>query len=112
MASHLNQAFTLKKFTYVAITMAVFGMLLVDQTSARYLDDECRGVMGNRDLYEYIVRICDDCENIFRKNSIGAKCRKNCFYNLDFMWCVHATERTDEIEHLNRAMSVIRVGRK
>ncbi|KAK7014125.1 hypothetical protein SK128_028369, partial [Halocaridina rubra] len=81
-------------------------------TSARYLDDECPGVMGNRDLYEKVVRICDDCSNIFRMNDVGSRCRENCFYNVDFLWCVYATERHGEIDQLNRWMSILKAGRK
>nr|QOI58508.1 gonad-inhibiting hormone precursor [Lysmata vittata] len=96
----------------VATAILIVSLLLVSGTSARYLDDECPGVMGNRDLYEKVARVCDDCSNIFRKNDVGARCRKDCFYNEDFLWCVYATERYDDVEQLNRWMSILKAGRK
>nr|QOI58734.1 gonad-inhibiting hormone precursor [Lysmata vittata] len=112
MPAQLRQRVSLRSLTSVLVTLAVFGLLVADETSARFLDDECKGVMGNRDLYEKVVRICDDCDNIFRLNNIGHKCRKNCFYNMDFLWCVYATERREELDQLNRSMSILRAGRK
>nr|ACS35348.1 vitellogenesis-inhibiting hormone [Rimicaris kairei] len=93
----------------------VISLLLITGTSARNLydlDTECPGVMGNRDLYEKVVRVCDDCSNIFRENDVGTRCRKECFFNVDFLWCVYATERHGDVEQLNRWMSILRAGRK
>nr|ANQ38671.1 MIH/VIH2 preproprotein [Chorismus antarcticus] len=107
-----QQGLSLKRFLYVAVMVALFGLQFVDQTSARFLDDECRGVMGNRDLYEKVARVCDDCVNIFRNSNVGPKCRTNCFYNEDFLWCVIATQRKNDLDQMNRSMSILRAGRK
>nr|ARN17964.1 MIH/VIH precursor [Caridion steveni] len=96
----------------VLAALLVTSVFLVTGTTARYIDDECPGVMGNRDLYEKVVRVCDDCSNIFRMNDVGTRCRKDCFYNVDFLWCVYATERHGDVEQLNRWMSILRAGRK
>ncbi|KAK7008550.1 hypothetical protein SK128_016279 [Halocaridina rubra] len=84
----------------------------MDQASALYLDDECKGVMGNRDLYEYLAKVCDDCANVYRSHELGQKCRQECFFNKDFVQCALSIERRAEMENLNRAMSIIRAGRK
>nr|ANQ38670.1 MIH/VIH1 preproprotein [Chorismus antarcticus] len=110
MVTRTVQDFSIQRVLVAAVL--VVSLILVSGTSARYLDDECPGVMGNRDLYEKVVRVCDDCSNIFRMNDVGSRCKKDCFYNEDFLWCVYATERHGEVDQLNRWMSILKAGRK
>ncbi|XP_066982368.1 molt-inhibiting hormone-like [Macrobrachium rosenbergii] len=110
MVNQTTQGISAQRVLVTALV--IISLFLVSGTSARYLDDECPGVMGNRDLYEKVVRVCDDCSNIFRMNDMGTRCRKDCFYNVDFLWCVYATERHGDVDQLNRWMSILRAGRK
>lgn len=36
--------------------------------------------------------------------------RKNCFMNIDFLWCVYASERHEEKDDLTRYVSILRAG--
>lgn len=38
-------------------------------------EEECRDIAGNRDLFEEVARVCNDCQNIFRSSKIGDACR-------------------------------------
>ncbi|XP_042887192.1 molt-inhibiting hormone-like isoform X2 [Penaeus japonicus] len=95
-----------------ALVAVVLSGLLSSPASARFIDDECVGAMGNRNIYDKVARVCDDCSNIFRLPNVGESCRKNCFYNEDFLWCVMASERHAEVEQFNRWISILKAGRK
>lgn len=112
MASPRRTPSILKKACQVALVAAVLYGLLTAPASARFIDDECVGAMGNRNIYEKVARVCDDCSNIFRLPNVGESCRRNCFYNEDFLWCIMASERHAEVEQFNRWISILKAGRK
>lgn len=65
--------------TWLAIVIVVVGTsLFFDTTSASFIDGTCRGVMGNRDIYKKVVRVCEDCTNIFRLPGLDGMCRYPC----------------------------------
>ncbi|XP_047482810.1 molt-inhibiting hormone-like [Penaeus chinensis] len=112
MASPRGTSSIFKKACQVALVAAVLSGLLSSPASARFIDDECVGAMGNRNIYEKVARVCDDCSNIFRLPNVGESCRRNCFYNEDFLWCIMASERHAEVEQFNRWISILKAGRK
>nr|XP_045589407.1 molt-inhibiting hormone-like [Procambarus clarkii] len=82
------------------------------QAKGLFVDDECAGVAGNRDIYQKVLWVCQDCSNIFRNHDVEVKCRKDCFYNSDFLWCVYASERHQDLEQFKRWISILRGARK
>ncbi|KAA0185225.1 hypothetical protein HAZT_HAZT011679 [Hyalella azteca] len=73
-------------------------------------DQECRDIAGNRDLYDEVARVCNDCQNLFRVSNIGPACRKNCFWNEEFKLCAEALQLSSELPELIRKIHVIKVG--
>lgn len=57
------------------LLVAIVGSVLVEQSSARFSFEECPGMMGNRDVYDKVEQVCDDCYNIFRNEELAVNCR-------------------------------------
>ncbi|XP_071548133.1 gonad-inhibiting hormone-like [Panulirus ornatus] len=112
MVSQAALGLSAQRVRVLVVAAVVLGGFVAQETSARFIDHECVGAMGNRDIYEKVVWVCDDCANIFRNNNVGESCKKNCFYNMDFQWCVYATERHGDMEHFKRWVSILSAGRK
>ncbi|XP_047482684.1 molt-inhibiting hormone [Penaeus indicus] len=97
--------------TWLAIVIVVVGTsLFFDTASASFIDGTCRGVMGNRDIYKKVVRVCEDCTNIFRLPGLDGMCRDRCFYNEWFLICLKAANREDEIEKFKVWISILNAG--
>nr|QBC73647.1 VIH- MIH family peptide 2 [Oratosquilla oratoria] len=50
----------------------------------------CRGRSSYPQYYAIISRMCDDCTNLTRDNSVYVNCRENCFRNELFNTCMNA----------------------
>ncbi|XP_063887690.1 molt-inhibiting hormone-like [Scylla paramamosain] len=109
MMSCANSKFSYQRMWLLAVVvMAALWSLSVQRTAARMIDDECPNLIGNRDLYEKVDWICEDCANIFRKIRMGYRCRRNCFYNEEFTWCISATENTEHKKELMQWVAILR----
>ncbi|XP_063591958.1 crustacean hyperglycemic hormone-like [Penaeus indicus] len=47
----------------------------------------CTGVY-DRELLVRLDRVCEDCYNLYRDVGVAAECRRNCFHNEVFLYCV------------------------
>nr|AAL33882.1 gonad-inhibiting hormone [Metapenaeus ensis] len=94
--------------TFVAVM--VWASLLVDESSAFSIDYTCTGAMGNRDIYNKVSRVCDDCANIYRLPGLDGMCRNRCFNNFWFMICLRAAKREDEIDKFRVWISILNPG--
>nr|AAK58133.2 prepro-gonad-inhibiting hormone [Nephrops norvegicus]QBX89053.1 molt inhibiting hormone [Nephrops norvegicus] len=112
MVTRVASGFSVQRVWLLLVIVVVLCGSVTQQASAWFTNDECPGVMGNRDLYEKVAWVCNDCANIFRINDVGVKCKKDCFHNMDFLWCVYATERHGEIDQFRKWISILRAGRK
>lgn len=65
----------LQRLVLLTVVAAVAVSFLSQQVSGMFIDEDCPGMMGNRDIYEKVVWVCDDCANIFRNNDVGQRCR-------------------------------------
>ncbi|ROT81029.1 molt-inhibiting hormone [Penaeus vannamei] len=94
--------------TWLAIVLVMVGIsLFFDTASALFMDGSCRGLMGNRDIYKKVVRVCEDCTNIFRLPGLDGLCRNRCFYNEWFLVCLKAANREGEIENFRVWVSIL-----
>nr|O76534.1 RecName: Full=Probable molt-inhibiting hormone; AltName: Full=MEE-MIH; Flags: Precursor [Metapenaeus ensis]AAC27452.1 putative eyestalk molt-inhibiting hormone [Metapenaeus ensis] len=98
------------RFWLTAVVMVVVGALLLDTASASYIENTCRGVMGNRDIYKKVVRVCEDCTNIFRLPGLDGMCRDRCFNNEWFLVCLKAANRDDELDKFKVWISILNPG--
>nr|O61389.1 RecName: Full=Molt-inhibiting hormone; Short=MIH; Flags: Precursor [Metacarcinus magister]AAC38984.1 molt-inhibiting hormone precursor [Metacarcinus magister] len=94
------------------VVLAALWSISVQRATARVINDDCPNLIGNRDLYKRVEWICEDCSNIFRNTGMATLCRKNCFFNEDFLWCVYATERTEEMSQLRQWVGILGAGRE
>ncbi|KAK3869402.1 hypothetical protein Pcinc_025293 [Petrolisthes cinctipes] len=75
-------------------------------------DGGCPGRIGNRRIYDEVIQVCSDCSNVFRDTRLFRKCRRNCFFNDEFIMCLRVTERVDELETFLGLISQLNAGRK
>nr|AUN35183.1 MIH-VIH family peptide 1 [Metopograpsus thukuhar] len=99
-----------KTWLVTVVVLAVLWSIGVQRTAAGLINDECPNVIGNRDIYKKVDWICEDCANIFRTSGLANLCRSNCFRNMDFLWCVYASERQAEKDELTRYVSILSAG--
>ncbi|XP_042887189.1 molt-inhibiting hormone-like [Penaeus japonicus] len=98
--------------TWLLITIVAAGACLDPGfSSASILDSNCRGAMGNRDIYTKVERVCEDCTNLYRLPQLDGLCRNRCFNNQWFLLCLKATERQDELENFRLWISILNAGR-
>nr|XP_027236903.1 molt-inhibiting hormone-like [Penaeus vannamei] len=103
-------SFSLQRI-WLALVIAVVGAsIFFDSASASFIDGSCRGVMGNREIYKKVVRVCEDCTNIFRLPGLDVMCRDRCFHNEWFLLCLNAANREDEIENFKVWISILSAG--
>nr|P83636.2 RecName: Full=Molt-inhibiting hormone; Short=MIH; Flags: Precursor [Faxonius limosus] len=106
MVNQVAQCFTVRR-----VWLVVVVGLLVHQTTARYVFEECPGVMGNRALHGKVTRVCEDCYNVFRDTDVLAGCRKGCFSSEMFKLCLLAMERVEEFPDFKRWIGILNAGR-
>nr|QIJ58485.1 Molt-inhibiting hormone [Chaceon quinquedens] len=112
MMSRANSRFSCQRTWLLSVVvLAALWSFSVQRAAARVISDDCPNLIGNRDLYKKVEWICEDCSNIFRNTGMTSLCRKNCFFNEDFLWCVYATERSEEMTQLKRWVSILGAGR-
>ncbi|XP_045595777.1 crustacean hyperglycemic hormone [Procambarus clarkii] len=67
----------------------------------------CQGTFDKK-LYNELNRICEDCQNIYRRDSqLAMKCKDNCFKNSWFEECVNSLLLNDQMENYNKKISYI-----
>nr|AEM45616.1 moult inhibiting hormone XO preproprotein [Tuerkayana celeste] len=111
MMSRAESRFASQRTWLVAVAvLAVLWSIGVQRAAGGIINDECPNLIGNRDIYRKVDWICEDCANIFRVDGLAALCRKNCFMNFDFLWCVSASERLAEKDELTRFVTILRAG--
>ncbi|XP_071548134.1 molt-inhibiting hormone-like [Panulirus ornatus] len=104
-------SFSLQR-VWLLLLVALVGSFLVEQSSARYVFNECPGIIGNRDLYSKVERVCRDCYNLFRDDMLEVSCRKDCFVSRKFGFCLVALFRSHEHKDFHRWISILNAGRK
>ncbi|KAL7637774.1 UNVERIFIED_CONTAM: hypothetical protein RMT77_011386 [Armadillidium vulgare] len=72
----------------------------------------CLGVLGNRDLYDDVSRICSDCQNVFRDKNVESKCRSDCFSTSYFETCIMALDLAEKISDYKLHASILKEGKK
>ncbi|XP_050699639.1 molt-inhibiting hormone-like [Eriocheir sinensis] len=108
MVSRAQSRFSSQRTWLVAaVVLAVLCSFGVQRAAAGIINAECPNMIGNRDIYKKVDWICEDCANIFRIDGLGMLCRKNCFRNIDFLWCVYASERHAQKDDLTRYVSIL-----
>nr|AUN35184.1 MIH-VIH family peptide 2 [Metopograpsus thukuhar] len=109
MMSRSESRFASQKSRLVAVAvMAVLWSIGVQWVAA---GRECSNLNGNRDIFRVVDWICEDCHNIFRGRNLATLCRRNCFWNTDFLWCVNSTERHSQRDDLTRFVAILNARR-
>nr|AFH36334.1 molt-inhibiting hormone [Scylla paramamosain] len=112
MMSRANSRFSRQRTWLLAVVLlAALWSSSLQQAAARVINDDCPNLIGNRDLYKKVEWICDDCANIYRITGMASLCRKDCFFNEDFLWCVSAIERSEEMTQLKQWVRILGAGR-
>nr|P55321.1 RecName: Full=Molt-inhibiting hormone; Short=MIH; Flags: Precursor [Callinectes sapidus]AAA69029.1 molt-inhibiting hormone precursor [Callinectes sapidus] len=112
MMSLAHSKFSCQRTRLLAVVLlAALWSSSLQQAAARVINDDCPNLIGNRDLYKKVEWICDDCANIYRSTGMASLCRKDCFFNEDFLWCVRATERSEDLAQLKQWVTILGAGR-
>ncbi|XP_071548136.1 molt-inhibiting hormone-like [Panulirus ornatus] len=109
-AARTVPGFSLQKVQLILLVV-LLGCIMMGQCSARFSFNECPGIFGNRDAYDKVEQVCDDCYNLFRDEELSGKCRANCFLNNYFFVCLFAMERESELKDFSRRLSILNAGR-
>nr|AWK57526.1 molt-inhibiting hormone-like 1 [Cherax quadricarinatus] len=56
------------------VWLLVLIALVVQQSTARFIEDDCPGVVGNRNVHSMVMRVCEDCYNVFRHPEVAVGC--------------------------------------
>ncbi|XP_042887188.1 molt-inhibiting hormone-like [Penaeus japonicus] len=92
--------------------VAAGSCLFPELSSANILYSSCRGVMGNRDIYSKVERVCNDCTNLYRLPQLDGLCRNRCFNNQWFLLCLNSAKREDELNNFRLWISILNAGRE
>ncbi|XP_042868659.1 crustacean hyperglycemic hormones-like [Penaeus japonicus] len=65
--------------------LSLAGAESVNKRSISY--GSCTGVY-DRELVGRLDNVCEDCYNLYRDVEVAADCRRNCFHNEVFLYCV------------------------
>ncbi|XP_047483717.1 crustacean hyperglycemic hormones-like [Penaeus chinensis] len=69
----------------VALTLLTDEEHSLSKRSSYY--NSCTGVY-DRELIARLDRVCEDCYNLYRDVEVAVGCRKGCFHNEVFLYCV------------------------
>lgn len=68
-------------------------------------DRSCKGIY-DRSLFSKLEHVCDDCFNLYRSSHVASGCRRDCFDNDMFEYCVEGLllENPDQLLRIRDAL--------
>nr|ARN17954.1 CHH1 precursor [Crangon crangon] len=69
-------------------------------------DPTCRGIY-DRELFEKLDRVCDDCYNLYRKAYVDVNCRSNCYGNYVFRQCLNDLLMSESLKEYVTAVQMV-----
>nr|ANQ38667.1 CHH preproprotein [Thysanoessa inermis] len=75
-------------------------------TKRSIFDPSCKGFY-NREIFQKLNRVCDDCYNLYRDASVGVKCKSDCFGNPVFEQCLYDLLRQNEAEDFSKIIRTL-----
>lgn len=92
-------------FIWWILVVPFLTLFVLDVTSQEY-ELNCKGVANKKSL-DKLSRLCDDCYNLFRNESLFRQCRKECFTSMYFKSCIIVLQLRDEFETIKQHVEIV-----